>query len=434
MGSTVAIIGRPNVGKSTIFNRLIEQRKAIIDDMSGVTRDRIYGESEWGGKVFNIIDTGGFVPNSVDVFESAIREQVLIAMEEASLILFMVDVTTGITDLDDAVATLLRKNKKDVILVVNKVDNTQRLYDGSEFYSLGFENIFFISSISGAGTGDLLDAIALKVDGKEEENLEGIPKVAIIGQPNVGKSSMINALLGEERNIVTNVAGTTRDTINSRYNKFDKEFILIDTAGIRRKNKVSENLEFYTVIRAIKAMDEADIIILMVDARTGLEGQDMSLYKLAEKKRKGIILVVNKWDLVTKETNTMKGFEEQLRTKLAPFNDIPIIFTSVHEKQRIYNVIENIFTVYENLHKKIKTSVLNDFLKKITDKHAPPSHRGSFVTIKYVTQLPAFVPTFAFFSNYPKQIGESYRHYIENQMREEFDFKGVPINVFFREK
>lgn len=434
MGSTVAIIGRPNVGKSTLFNRLTEERKAIVDDISGVTRDRIYGEVEWGGKIFNLIDTGGFVPSTSDVFELAIRDQVKIAIEEASLLLFMVDVTTGITDLDDSVADLLRKSNKEVILIVNKVDNPERMYQANEFYSLGFTNMFFVSSISGTGTGEILDAIIERVEGKDESYNEEIPRVAIVGQPNVGKSSMVNAFLGEDRNIVTNIAGTTRDTINAHYNKFNREFILIDTAGIRRKSKVHENLEFYSVIRAIKAMDEADIIVIMIDAKAGIAAQDMSLYKLAQKKKKGILMVVNKWDTVEKENNTLKNYEEALRKKLAPFNDIPILFTSVIEKQRIFNVIEAVFQVNENLRRKIATSKLNDFLHKALEQHSPPSYRGTFVKIKYVTQLPSKVPSFAFFCNYPKYLPESYKNYLENKLRQEFDFTGVPVNIFFREK
>lgn len=435
MKNTIAIIGRPNVGKSTIFNRIVGERKAIVDDISGVTRDRIYGEGEWNGKRFNLIDTGGFVANSDDVFEAAIRDQVRIAIEEADVILFITDVTTGITNLDDSVADLLRRSNKKVVLAVNKVDNTYRMYEANEFYSLGFENIHFISSISGAGTGDLLDALVEPLDGIQEDPIEQrIPKICILGQPNVGKSSMVNALMGEERNIVTDIAGTTRDTINSYYNKFGKEFILIDTAGIRRKNKVHENLEFYSVIRAIKAIDEADVCVIMIDANKGIEAQDLTLYSLAVKKKKGIILVVNKWDLLEKETNTLRDYEVRLKEKLAPFNDIPIVFTSTLEKQRIHKLIETLLEVYQNKYKRVQTSKLNEFIKHVTELHHPPSHRGNFITIKYSTQLPSSPPAFVFFSNYPKQIGTSYRNFLENQIRKEYDFKGVPIQIFFREK
>lgn len=434
MGSTVAIIGRPNVGKSTLFNRLTEERKAIVDDTSGVTRDRIYGMVEWGGKIFNLIDTGGFVPHSSDVFEVAIKEQVKIAIDEANLLLFMVDVTTGITDLDDAVADMLRKSKKEVIVIVNKVDNQERMYQASEFYSLGFANLFFVSSISGSGTGEILDAVIEHVDGNEDDYNELLPRIAIVGQPNVGKSSMVNAFLGEDRNIVTDIAGTTRDTINAHYKKFNKEFILIDTAGIRKKSKVHENLEFYAVIRAIRAMDEADIIVIVIDAKAGITAQDMSLYKLAQRKKKGILLVVNKWDTIEKGNNTLKEYEEVLRKKLAPFNDIPILFTSVIEKQRIFNVVEAVFEVNENLNRKISTPKLNDFLQKCLEQLNPPSYRGTFVKIKYVTQLPSKVPSFAFFCNHPKYLPESYKNYLENKLRLEFNFRGVPVNIFFREK
>ena len=448
MNKTVAIVGRPNVGKSTLFNRLIGERKAIIDDISGVTRDRIYGEVEWNGVIFDLIDTGGYVANSDDVFEKAIKEQVLIAIEEARVILFIVDVTTGITDLDDAVASMLRKSKKEVILVVNKVDNNKRLMEVGEFYGLGFSELYSLSSISGTGTGEILDSIIEKMpvelkeeseremhteEGEEAEELK-IPKVAIVGQPNVGKSSMVNALMGEDRNIVTNVAGTTRDSIDSKFNKFGKEFILVDTAGIRKKTRVNENLEFYSVIRAIKSVEESDIVLLMIDARTGLEAQDMALFKLIQRRRKGVVLVVNKWDLVEKETNTMKDYEEQLRVKLSPFNDIPILFTSVLEKQRIYNILNLLFDVFKNINKRIPTKMLNDVMLKIIDKTPPPSYRATSIKIKYITQLHAKNPTFAFFSNHPKYIPENYKQFLKNKLRENFDFQGVNINMIFKEK
>jgi GTPase len=434
MGYTVAIVGRPNVGKSTLFNRLVGEKKAIVDDFSGVTRDRIYGECEWGGKNFNVIDTGGFVPHSADVFEKHIREQVLIAMDEASLLLFMVDTATGITGLDEDFANLLRKHPKNVFLVVNKVDNGKRMQDAVEFYSLGFENIFFISSMTGSGTGELLDAIAERVTVDAEEEKKDIPRVCIIGQPNVGKSSLVNAMLGEERNIVTDIAGTTRDSIHTHFKKFDKEFILIDTAGIRGKAKVQENLEFYSVIRAIKALDESDIAIIVLDAAKGISHQDLSIYKMAIKKHRGIIVAVNKWDLIKKETNTARDYEETLKEKLAPFNDVPIIFISVLEKQRIFKLIELVENVYHNLKKRIPTSKLNEQMLKAIEKYGPPATDGKLVKIKYVTQLPTPTPSFAFFTNHPKYIRESYRNYLENQLRNNFDFKGVPVNIFFREK
>ncbi len=433
MGNIVAIVGRPNVGKSTLYNRLIGERQAIIDDTSGVTRDRQYGASFWNGKHFTVIDTGGFVQNSEDVFEAAIRSQVKIAIEEASLLIFMVDVTTGITDLDEQVAEMLRKSDKEVILAVNKVDNHQRQLEANEFWSLGFEETYFLSSVTGSGTGELLDAVTEKIE--EEEELESdIPKIAILGQPNVGKSSLTNALLGEDRNIVTDIAGTTRDSIHSKYNKFGKEFLLIDTAGIRKKAKVHENLEFYSVMRAIKALDEADVCMLLIDAQTGVEAQDLSIFRLAIKRNKGVVILVNKWDLVEKETNTARDFEKEVRNRLAPFNDVPIIFTSVLEKQRIFKAIEAALAVYENRQRKIKTSELNEVMLEAIERTPPPAYRGRFIKIKYVTQLPTYYPAFAFFCNSPKHIKESYRNYLENQLRKNFDFTGVPISVFFRNK
>lgn len=437
MGFTVAIVGRPNVGKSTLFNRLIGEKKAIIDDISGVTRDRIYGESDWAGKAFNVIDTGGFVPRSEDVFEKHIREQVLIAMEEASLLLFVVDAATGITDLDDEFANLLRKAQKNVFLVVNKVDNQERRYDATEFYSLGIENVFFIASMTGSGTGELLDAVIERIPENlpEDEEAEKIPKVCIIGQPNVGKSSLVNSLLGEERNIVTDIAGTTRDSIHSLYNKFGKSFILIDTAGIRRKNKVHENLEFYSVIRAVNALDESDIAVIVIDADRGITQQDLAIFKMAVRKRRGIIIAVNKWDLIKeKDSNTARDYEANIKSKLAPFNDIPIVFISVLEKQRIFRVIETIDVVYENQTRKIPTSKLNEVMLKAIEHYSPPAMDGKLVKIKYVTQLPTRFPSFAFFTNHPKYVRESYKNYLENQLREKFNFTGVPVHIFFREK
>lgn len=438
MSFTVAITGRPNVGKSTFFNRLLEQRKAIVDDVSGVTRDRQYGVTEWIGKSFNLIDTGGFVPQSDDVFEREIRKQVHIAIDEANAIIFMVDAATGITSLDESMADLLRKSVKPVFLVVNKVDNHNRLLEASEFYSLGFEHIFFVSSISGSGTGEILDAVAALITDQDlaEANKEaGLPKFAIIGQPNVGKSSLLNALIGKERTIVSDIAGTTRDTIHTHYNLFNKEFILIDTAGIRRKTKVHEDLEFYSVIRAIKAMDEADVCLLMLDAGKGITAQDLAIFSLAVKKAKGVVILVNKWDLVEeKKTNTAKDYEQELKNRLAPFSDVPIIFISVHEKQRIFKSIETALQVYESRQQKIPTAQLNEVMLKAIEAYKPPVVRGHAVKIKYITQLPTHTPAFAFFTNFPDDIKTPYRNYLENQLRAQFNFTGVPVRIYFRKK
>jgi GTP-binding protein len=437
MSFTVAIAGRPNVGKSTFFNRLLEQRKAIVDDVSGVTRDRQYGVAEWTGKSFNLIDTGGFVPQSDDVFEIEIAKQVNIAIEEANVIIFMVDASSGITNLDESMCDLLRRSKKPVLLAVNKVDNHQRLLEATEFYSLGFEQIFFLSSISGSGTGELLDAVVAHMNSEDinaETLNDNIPKFAIIGQPNVGKSSLLNALIGKERTIVSDIAGTTRDTIHTHYNLFNKEFILIDTAGIRKKTKVHEDLEFYSVIRAIKAMDEADVCMLLLDAGKGITAQDLAIYSLAVKKGKGIVVLVNKWDLMTKETNTARDYEKDLRIRLAPFNDVPIVFISVVEKQRIFKCIESAIEIYENKQRKISTSQLNDVMLKAVEQYHPPVVRGNAIKIKYVTQLPTTTPSFAFFCNYPDDIKQPYRNYLENKLRENFNFKGVPVRLFFRKK
>ncbi|MEO5942023.1 MAG: ribosome biogenesis GTPase Der [Ferruginibacter sp.] len=436
MSFTVAITGRPNVGKSTFFNRLLEQRKAIVDDISGVTRDRQYGIAEWIGKTFNLIDTGGFVAGSNDVFEVEIRKQVLIAIEEANCIIFMVDAAVGITNLDESMAELLRKSTKPVFLVVNKVDNHARLLEASEFYSLGFEHIFFLSSISGSGTGELLDAITdlMPKEAEEESNEDEIPKFAIIGQPNVGKSSLLNALIGKDRTIVSDIAGTTRDTIHTHYNLYNKEFILIDTAGIRRKAKVHEDLEFYSVIRAIKAMDEADVCLLLLDAGKGITAQDISIFSMAVKKGKGIVVLVNKWDLAEKGTNTARDYEADLKKRLAPFSNVPILFISVTEKQRIFKSIEAALQVFENRHRKVQTSKLNDVMLKAIETFHPPVVRGNSVKIKYVTQLPTRTPTFAFFCNFPDDVKAPYQNYLENKLRENFDFSGVPIRLFFRKK
>lgn len=426
------------MGKSTFFNRLLEQRKAIVDDVSGVTRDRQYGVAEWAGKTFNVIDTGGFVSGSDDVFEREIRKQVMIAVQEANAIIFMVDAATGITELDNSMADVLRRSTKPVFLVVNKVDNHERLLEASEFYSLGFENIFFISSLSGTGTGEILDAVTALISDKDSDATateNDLPKFAIIGQPNVGKSSLLNALIGQERTIVSDIAGTTRDTIHTHYNLFNKEFILIDTAGIRRKTKVHEDLEFYSVIRAIKAVDEADICLLMLDAGKGITAQDLAIFALAVKKGKGIVVLVNKWDLVEeKKTNTIKDYEKELKKRLAPFSDVPIVFISVTEKQRIFKSIELALEVFENRKRKIPTSQLNEVMLKAVEAYHPPVVRGNSIKIKYITQLPTATPTFAFFCNYPDDIKTPYKNYLENQLREKFRFSGVPVRLFFRKK
>src|SRR5580692_4894855 len=433
-GFTVAIVGRPNVGKSTFFNRLLEQRKAIVDDVSGVTRDRQYGVAEWAGKSFNLIDTGGFVADSEDVFEREIRKQVLIAMEEADALIFMVDCASGILTLDEAMADVLRRTTKPVFLVVNKVDNSDRLLEATEFYSLGFDNIFFLSSMTGSGTGELLDAITALIEDKGVEEVTPLPKFAIIGQPNTGKSSLLNALVGQERTIVSDIAGTTRDTIHTHYNLFNKELVLIDTAGIRRKTKVHEDLEFYSVIRAIKAMDEADVCLLLLDAEKGLTAQDLNIFSLAVKKGKGLVIVVNKWDLVDKETNTSRDYETKLKERFAPFTDLPIIFISAKEKTRIFKVIETALEVFENRIRKIPTSKLNDVMLKAVENYHAPVVRGNAIKIKYISQLPTPVPSFAFFSNYPDDIKQPYRNYLENQMRKSFPLEGVPIRIYFRKK
>jgi GTPase len=437
MSYTVAIVGRPNVGKSTFFNRLLEQRKAIVDDISGVTRDRQYGVTEWNGKSFNLVDTGGFVPDSSDMFETEIRKQVRIAMEEANAIIFMVDVATGITDLDDAMADMLRRTPKPVYVVVNKVDNGTRELEATEFYGMGFEHNFFVSSISGSGTGDLMDAICAEIkpeDAEAEISGSDIPKFAIIGQPNVGKSSLLNALVGEERTIVSDIAGTTRDTIHTHYNLFQKEFILIDTAGIRKKSKEKDDLEFYSIIRAVKAMDEADVCFIVIDAHKGVTGQDITIFSLAARKGKGVVVLVNKWDLVEKETNTARDYEKNLKQKLAPFTDVPILFVSAKEKTRIFKAIESGLEVFESKRRRIPTSQLNEVMLKAVAAYHAPVVRGNTVKIKYITQLPTPVPSFAFFTNYPEDIKSPYRNYLENQLRNSFNFKGVPIRIYFRKK
>lgn len=435
MGNIVAIVGRPNVGKSTLFNRLTGSRDAIVDEISGVTRDRNYGKSEWNGIEFSVIDTGGYTVNSEDEFEDEIRKQVMLALNEADIIIFLVDVVSGITDLDEAVTKILRKTEKPVLLAVNKVDNTDRQYDANVFYGLGLGDIFNISSINGSGTGELLDAVVssfTKESGGDE--LEELPKFAIIGRPNVGKSSLINSLVGEERNIVTPVAGTTRDSIHTRYNKFGHDFYLIDTAGLRRKTKVSEDIEFYSVMRSIRSIEKSDVCLLLIDGERGLEAQDLNIFQLVIKNRKGVVILVNKWDLIEKETNTAKDTEEKIRQKLAPFNDVPIIFTSAITKQRIHKVLEVAIEVYQNRIQKIPTSKLNEVMQEAIHHYGPPSVKGKFIKIKYVTQLPTHAPSFAFFCNLPQYVRDSYRRYLENKLREQFNFTGVPIQIFFRQK
>ncbi|MDB5262416.1 MAG: GTP-binding protein Der [Adhaeribacter sp.] len=437
MANIVAIVGRPNVGNSTLFNRLVGERKAIMDNVSGVTRDRHYGYGEWCGKFYTIIDTGGYVHGSDDIFEEEIRKQVDLAIKEATVILFMVDVDAGLTGLDEEFADVLRRTNKPVFVVANKADTHLRSHLTGEFYALGLgEEIFAISSANGSGTGELLDEVVKHFETEDQENPdEGIPKIAVLGRPNVGKSSFVNLLLGEERNIVTDIAGTTRDSIHSRYNAFGNEFIIIDTAGLRRKTKVHEDIEFYSVLRSIRALEESDVCIVMVDATRGLEAQDVNIIGLADKNRKGIVILVNKWDLIeNKATNTMKEIEEQIRHKLAPMTYMPIIFTSVLTKQRVHKAIEMAVEVYQNKTKKISTSKLNDIILKEIEAYPPPAIKGKFVKIKYITQLPTHNPTFAFFCNLPQYIRESYTRFLENKIRKHFGFEGVPINVVFRKK
>jgi GTP-binding protein len=433
MGNIVAIVGRPNVGKSTLYNRLVGGREAIVDDFAGVTRDRKYGYSEWNGKKFTVVDTGGFVSGSEDIFEAAIRSQVQVAIEEASVIVFMVDAATGLTEYDEDIAKMLRRTTKPVFLTVNKVDNPERMLDANEFWSLAFEEVFFVMAVSGSGTGELLDAITEKIE-NEEPLPEDLPKIAIVGQPNVGKSSLVNALLGEERNIVTDIAGTTRDSIHSRYTKFGKDFLLIDTAGMRRKAKVSEDLEFYSVMRAINVIDECDVVMLVIDATLGIESQDLTIFRLAIERKKGIMILVNKWDLMAKETNTARDYEAVIVERLKPFSDVPVVFVSALEKQRIFKAVEVALEIFDNRRQRIKTSVLNEFLEEATTKYAAPAHRGHLIKIKYMTQLPLYYPAFALFSNHSKHLPENYRKYIENEMRKKFNFKGVPIALVFKDK
>ena len=434
--SLVAIVGRPNVGKSTLFNRLVGMRQAIVDDISGVTRDRHYGRCEWCGKEFSVVDTGGYTTNSDDVFEAAIREQVQIAINEADVILFMVEAATGVTDYDAEIADVLRRSKKPVILAVNKVDSGEKMYDAYQFYSMGLGELFSISAANGSGTGDLLDAIVrvLPEDTVTEDPYAGLPRIAIVGKPNVGKSSLTNALLGTDRNIVTPVAGTTRDAIETYYNKFGHEFMLVDTAGIRRKAKVHEDLEFYSVMRSIRAIEHSDVCVMMIDATTGMEAQDMNIFNLILKNRKAVVLVVNKWDLFIKDSNTLKQYEQTLRSRLAPFTDVPIIFTSVLKMTRIQDVLDAVTTVYDNYSRKIPTARLNEALLPVIEETPPPSIKGKYVKIKYVTQLPTRFPAFAFFCNLPQYIKEPYKRFLENKLRENFALTGCPIQIFCRQK
>ncbi len=431
----VAIVGRPNVGKSTLFNRLIEQRKAIVDETAGVTRDRNYGKGAWNGVEFSVIDTGGYVVNSEDVFESEINKQVHLAIDEADVIVFVVDVMAGITDLDDAVAGILRKSQKEVILVVNKVDNNERIIYAQEFYGLGLGEIYCISSMTGSGTGDMLDAMVEKFPNKESlEEEHELPYLSVVGRPNVGKSSFINALIGEDRNIVTNVAGTTRDSIHTRYNKFGHDFMIVDTAGLRKRAKVSEDVEFYSVLRSVRTIENSDVCLLLIDATRGVEAQDVTIFNLAVKNKKGIVVLVNKWDLIDKDTMTTKKMSEEIKQRFAPFVDVPILFISALTKQRVHRALEVAMEVNANRKQRIKTSELNEVLLEAIENYGPPSVKGKYIKIKYCTQLPSPTPAFALFANLPQYIKEPYKRYIENQLRDNFDFTGVPIQIYFRQK
>ena len=433
--SLVAIVGRPNVGKSTLFNRLVGNRQAIVDDTAGTTRDRHYGKTDWCGREFSIIDTGGYAVNTDDIFEEEIRKQVMLAIEEADVILFMVEVGTGVTDLDMMMAEVLRRAKKRTIVVCNKVDNYDLIYSSNDFYSLGLGDPFCISSMSGSGTGDLMDEILrLLPEDCEAEEMEELPRITIVGRPNVGKSSLTNALLGTDRNIVTNIAGTTRDSIHTRYNKFGMDFYLVDTAGMRKKGKTMEDLEFYSVMRSIRAIEASDVCILMLDAQQGLESQDLNIHNLIVRNRKGCVIVVNKWDLIEKSNNTMKEWREALEKRLAPFNDIPIIFTSALNKQRILDVLQTAIRVYESRSRRIPTSEFNDYMLPIIEETPPPSTKGKYIRIKYAMQLPTPTPQFVFFCNLPQYIRENYRRFLENHLREHWDFSGVPIQIYFRQK
>ncbi len=434
MSNIVAIVGRPNVGKSTFFNRLTSSRQAIVEETSGVTRDRHYGKSDWNGIEFSVIDTGGYVVGSDDIFEDEIRRQVDLAVDEADVIIFMVDAIDGLLGMDEDVARILRKSKKKIFLVANKVDNPQRINDAAEFYQMGLGEVFCLSSVNGSGTGDILDVLVKEfTDDISEENID-LPKFAVVGRPNVGKSSLVNSLLGDERNIVTPIAGTTRDSIYTHYNSFGFDFLLVDTAGVRKKAKVHENIEFYSVMRSIRAIENSDVCILMVDAEKGFESQDLNIFGIIEKNRKGVVIVVNKWDLVEKETNTLKHFEEKIREAILPFSDVPIIFTSIPKKQRIFKALEIATNVYKSKSLRITTSKLNELLLPIIEKTPPPALKGKFVKIKYITQLKTNFPAFVFFCNLPQYVRDPYKRFIENQLRQQFDFNGVPIQIFFRQK
>ena len=435
MSNILAIVVRPNVGKSTLFNRLLERREANVDSTAGVTRDRHYGKSDWNGVEFTVIDTGGYDVGSDDIFEEEIRKQVQLAVDEATSIVFMVNVEEGLTDTDQEIYQLLRKANKPLYVVVNKVDSSKELLPATEFYQLGIEKYYTLSSATGSGTGELLDDIVRDFPTTEYVDVfEGLPRITIAGRPNVGKSTLTNALLGDERNIVTDIAGTTRDSIETIYNKFGHEFILVDTAGMRKKSKVNEDLEFYSVMRSIRAIENSDVVILMIDATKGWESQDMNIFGIAQKNRKGIVILVNKWDLVEKETNTMKQFENQIREKIALFSDVPILFISALTKQRILKAVETAVEVYENRKKRIKTSKLNEIMLPIIENTPPPALKGKYIKIKYCTQLPTVTPQFAFFCNLPQYVKEPYKRFIENQLRKNFDFTGVPIEVYFRQK
>ena len=436
MSNIVAIVGRPNVGKSTLFNRLTESRNAIVKEVSGVTRDRLYGKGEWNGVQFSVVDTGGYIKGSEDIFEAEIRKQVEIAIQEATVILFMVDVMAGIIDLDEMVAGLLRKSKKPILIVANKVDNTDRVGLSSEFYAFGLGDVYDVSATNGSGTGEILDEVVKYFDKNDEtvNEKDDLPRIAIVGKPNVGKSSLVNALTGEERNIVTDISGTTRDSINTRFNAFGFDFMLIDTAGIRKQAKVTEDIEYYSVLRSIRTIENADVCIFMIDAQEGLQKQDLHIYYIIEKNSKGVVVLVNKWDLVDKDQNTMTKYEENIRQQLAPFNDVPIIFTSTLTKQRIHKALEATMLVHENRTKKISTSVLNEVMLDIIQATPPPAIKGKYIRIKYVQQLPTHSPAFAFFCNLPQYIPDSYKRFLENRLREKFDFCGVPIKIFFRKK
>lgn len=434
MNNLVAIVGRPNVGKSTLFNRLVERRDAIVDPTSGVTRDRHYGYAEWNGRLFSVIDTGGYTIGTDDVFEKNITDQVILAIEESSSIIFMVDILTGITDFDSAIADILRRTKKPVYVAVNKADTNDLLPSANEFYSLGLGDVYALSSSNGSGTGELLDALVSGFNEGEDRPDDDIPRIAVVGKPNVGKSSLINAMVNEERNIVNEMAGTTRDSVHTHYKAYGFDFILVDTAGIRKKSKVHENIEFYSVLRSIKAIEESDVCVVMIDATEGMQKQDLGIFYTVERAKKGVVILVNKWDLIEKETQTMDSFKKEILERIAPFTDVPIIFTSTITKQRLHKTLETALEVYKNRAQKIPTSKLNEFLLPDIEKHPPPAHKGKYIRIKYITQIPTHVPTIAFFCNLPQYVKDPYKRYLENRIREHFSFHGVPIRMFFRKK